>query len=65
MTRLSYKVGNVEVVSYRLAKELEKRTGLKLQRVFTEVEEDFKVDPAAREKRVAAIRKHSRVKEAE
>ena len=65
MTRLSYKVGNVEVVSYRLAKELEKRTGLKMQRVFTEVEEEFHINPETREKRVAAIRKHSRVKEAE
>ena len=62
MTKLSYKIGNVEVVSYRMALELKRRTGLPIKKVYTEVEEDFKVDPEAREKRVAAIRKKAQNK---
>lgn len=61
MTRLSYKVGNVEVVSYKLACELKRRTGLPIKKVYTLVDEEFKVNPAEREKRVAAIMAKARV----
>ena len=60
MTRLSYKIGNVEVVSFRMALELKKRTGLPIFKVYTEVEEDFKVDPELREKRAYNI--HNKIK---
>lgn len=61
MTKLTYKVGGAEVASFRMALELKKRTGLPIVKVYTDVEEEFKVDPVAREKRVAAIRNHSKV----
>ena len=61
MTKLSYRVGNVEVTSYHMALELKKNTGYPIEKIYTEVKEDFKVNPVAREKRLAAIRKHAKV----
>ena len=55
MTRLTYKIGNVEVVSYRMARELKRKTGLPIYKIYTEVEEDFKEEPEKRDKRAAAI----------
>ena len=57
MTSLSYKIGNIEVTSFKMALELKKRTGLPIIKIYTPVDEEFKVDPVAREKRVAAIRR--------
>ena len=61
MTRLSYKIGNVEVTSFRMALELKRRTGLPIIKVYTDVEEDFKVDPELREKRANNIHNKVRV----
>ena len=60
MTKLSYKIGNVEVVSYKMALELKRRMGLPIEKVYTEIEEDLKVDPEMREKRANNI--HNKVK---
>ena len=60
MTRLSYKIGNVEVVSFRMALELKKRTGLPIYKVYTKVEDEFKVNPELRERRANNI--HNKIK---
>lgn len=57
MTKLTYKVGAVEVNSYDEALKMRERTKEPIQRIYTEVAEESKVDPAKREKRLAAIRK--------
>ena len=62
MTKLTYKVGNVEVVSFRMALELRRRTGLPIERVYSDVEEEFKVDPEMREKRANNIHNKTKVR---
>lgn len=52
MTKLTYKIGNAEVVSYSMALELKRRTGLPIERIYREVEEDVKINPERREKKL-------------
>lgn len=58
MTRLSYKVGNYETVSYAEATKLAKETGAAVEKVYTPIDENAKVDPEKRAKTIAAILAH-------
>ena len=64
MTKLSYKVGNMETTSYNEALELKAKTKYPIQRVYEEMNTESKADPAKREKRLAAIRKKAAEKRA-
>ena len=56
MTRLSYKVGNFETNSYNEAVTISKTYHIPIVKTYETIENEFSVDPVAREKRVAAIR---------
>ena len=56
MTKLSYKVGEFEIASYPEAMELAKKTGCPIEKIYTPVIENLKVNPVTIEKRAAAIK---------
>lgn len=64
MTKLSYKVGEMETTSYSEALKFKEKTHCPIKMIYTEVESDSKVDPVMREKRLAAIRKKAAEKRA-
>ena len=45
MTKLTYIVGNEEVISYKIAKILAAETGLPVIPKYTKIEEEFAVAP--------------------
>lgn len=58
MTRLSYRIGNIETTSYDEALKISSETKEQIERVYTTIIEKLDVDPEVINARVAGMRRH-------